>query len=538
VDRVSAGQGGDELWDLYAVPSDGGQVINLTNTPDAREEGPLWSRDGKTLAFIYKPKDSTIYDIALLDWDSRKVRKLTNETTKTYSWSPAAWSADGKYLFANRGEVSGTPESDVYRIEIASGKLENLTAHQGKVLYAASSLSPDGKALLVTSNEKSGYQNVATIDVNTKKKTWVTDIKWEASSGNFAPDGKSFTYVVNEDGRTDAYIFSQASGKAQKIELAEGLNYFPGNPTPYSPDGTRLLVKHQSSTQPGDLWVYDTGKRNSTRLTYSAIASLTNTPLPQSQIVHYKSFDGKTISALMWVPFNLKRDGSNPALVLPHGGPTGQMVDYWNTGVAALVSRGYICIAPNVRGSTGYGLEFQKANYQDLGGGDLQDEVYAAKFLEATGYVDPKKIGITGGSYGGFMTLMAVGRTPEVWAAGVEEYGIINWYTMLQHEDPLLQEYEKSLLGDPEKDRKAYEAASPITYLHNAKAPLLVLQGENDPRVPKEEAEQVVKLLQADGKTVDVHYYPNEGHGFDKRENRIDAIRRTVEWFDKYLKGK
>ena len=531
-------KGGNEMWDLYAVPSDGGAVVNLTNTPDVREEGPLWSRDGKTLALGYKPKDSTIYDIALLDWNSRKVHKLTSEATKTYSWSPVAWSTDGKYLFANRGEVSGVPEGEVYRIEVSSGKLENLTPHQGKVLYAASSLSPDGKTLLITSNEKGGYQNVAALDVATRKLNWITDIKWEANSGSFSPDGKSFTYVINEDGRTDAYVFSRATDRAQKIELAEGLNYFPGNPTAYSPDGGRLLVKHQSSTQPGDLWVYDIAKQDSTRLTYSAIASLTNTPLPPPQIVHYRTFDGKTISALMWVPFNLKRDGTNPALVLPHGGPTGQMVDYWNTDVTAYVSRGYICIAPNVRGSTGYGLEFQKANYQDLGGGDLQDEVYAAKFLEATGYVDSKRIGITGGSYGGFMTLMAVGRTPDVWAAGVEEYGIINWYTMLQHEDPLLQEYEKSLLGDPEKDRKFYEVASPITYLHNAKAPLLVLQGENDPRVPKEEAEQVVKLLQGDGKTVDVHYYPDEGHGFDKRENRIDAIRRSVEWFDKYLKNK
>src|SRR5947208_5698774 len=128
------------------------------------------------------------------------------------------------------------------------------------------------------------------------------------------------------------------------------------------------------------------------------------------------------------------------------------MVDYWNTDVSALVSRGYVCIAPNVRGSTGYGLEFQKANYKDLGGGDLQDEVYAAKFLAATGYVDPKKTGITGGSYGGYMTLMAVGKTPAVWAAGVELFGIIDWYSMLQHTDPALQEYVKSLLGDPVKD--------------------------------------------------------------------------------------
>lgn len=528
--------GGNELWDLYAVPSDGGDVINLTNTSDAREEGPLWSNDGKTIAFGYKPKDSTVYDIELLDWQSRKVRKLTNETTKTYSWSPVAWSADGKYIFANRGEVSGIPEGDVYRIDVATGKAENLTAHEGKRLYAASSLSPDGKTLLITSDEKGGYQNVALLDVTTKNRTWVTDIKWEASSGNFSPDGKSFTYVINEDGRTDAYIVSRQTNHAEKIALAEGLNTFSGNPTPFASDGRRILVKHQSSTQPGDLWVYDVTKHSSTRLTYSAIASLTTTPLPPSRIVHYKSFDGKIISSLMWIPFNLERDGSNPALVLPHGGPTGQMVDYWNTSVAAYVSRGYVCIAPNVRGSTGYGLDFQKANYKDLGGGDLQDEVYAAKFLEATGYVNPKKIGITGGSYGGFMTLMAVGRTSDVWAAGVELFGIINWYTMLQHEDPLLQEYEKSLLGDPEKDRQAYEASSPITYLHAAKAPLLVLQGDNDPRVPKEEAEQVVELLKKDGKTVDAHYYPNEGHGFEKRENRIDAIRRSVEWFDKYLK--
>src|SRR5205823_11510466 len=153
----------------------------------------------------------------------------------------------------------------------------------------------------------------------------------------------------------------------------------------------------------GDIWVYDLKSRRPEQLTFSAIASLETTPLPPSQIVHYKTFDGKTVSALMWVPFNIKRDGTNPGLVLPHGGPTGQMVDYWNTDVSALVSRGYVCIAPNVRGSTGYGMAFQRANYQDLGGGDLQDEVYAAKFLQSTGYVDAKKIGIMGGSYGGFM---------------------------------------------------------------------------------------------------------------------------------------
>ena len=527
---------GNELWDIFAIPSEGGEAINLTNTPEIREENPRWSPDGKTIALNHKPKEATVYNIALMDWATRKVTLLTHESTPDHLWQSVAWSPDGKTLYANRLEVSFT-DADIYAIDVASGNSTNLTSHQRKSLSTASSLSKDGRTLLITSNARSGYQNVALLDIASKKITWVTDTKWEASAGDFSPDGKRFTYAINADGRSDVYLGDTASTQSDKIPIAGGVNGFAASPTSFSSSGDRLLLSHESSVEPADFWVYDLASQKPRQLTYSVIASLKAAPRPPSQVISYKSFDGKTISALLWVPFNLKRDASNPALVLPHGGPTGQSQDYWSPRIAAFVSRGYICIAPNVRGSTGYGIEFQKANYKDLGGGDLQDEVYAAKFLEATGYVNPKKIGITGGSYGGFMTLMAIGRSPDVWAAGVELYGIINWMTMLQHEDAMLQEYEKSLLGDPVKDRAIYDAASPITYIHHVKAPLLVLQGENDPRVPKEEAEQVVELLNKDGKTVDAHYYPNEGHGFEKRENQIDSIRRSVEWFDKYLKG-
>ena len=529
--------GGNELWDIFAVPSEGGEIVNLTNTPDIREESPRWSPDGKTISVNYKPKDGTVYDLALLEWATHKVSKVTHEASPDHSWNSVAWSPDGKTLYANRFEISFT-DADVYAVDVRSGKTTNLTAHQGKVLNFASSLSPDGKTLLITSNRKGGYQNVALLDIPTSKVTWVTDTKWEANSGDFSPTGKSFTYTLNADGLPDVYLVDASSVRAEKLPLGAGLNALAAYPNSFSPSGDRLLLSHESSVQPGDFWLYDIASRSTQRLSRSAVASLGSAPMPDSQIVHYKTFDGKTISALMWVPFNLNRDGSNPALVLPHGGPTGQVQDYWSPRVAALVSRGYICIAPNVRGSTGYGIDFQRANYQDLGGGDLQDEVYATKFLQATGYVAPRKIGITGGSYGGFMTLMAIGKTPDAWTAAVELFGIIDWMTMLQHSDPQLQQYEKSLLGDPVKDKKAYDAASPITYIHNVMVPLLVLQGDNDPRVPKEEATQVVELLKRDGKTVDAHYYPNEGHGFEKRENQIDAIRRTVDWFDRYLKNK
>ncbi len=528
--------GGSEYWDLFAVPSQGGSPVNLTNTPDVSETSPQFSPDGKAIAFGYKPKTSPTSDIALLDWSTHKVKNLTNEPSKDHLWQLDSWTRDGKYIIATRMSA-GFDDASVYRIDLASGHAEELTPHQGKTLFLAGGISPDGKIILVTSNQKAGYQNVAILDVAGKQLKWITDTQWEAQAGDFSPNGKLATWVLNADGITTTYVYDVGSGKSEAIAMPTGLTSPDGTPTAFSSNGKSLLISHQSSQRPSDFWVYDMASHKPRQLTYSAVAGLKPDNIPEAKIITYKSFDGKMISAILWMPFNLKRDGSNPAVVLPHGGPTGQTSDYFNSTAAALASRGYICIAPNVRGSTGYGMDFQKANYQDLGGGDLQDEVYATKFLVDTGYADPKKIGITGGSYGGFMTLMAIGKTPDVWAAAVEEYGIINWYTMLQHEDPFLQQYERTLLGDPEKDRAIYEADSPIKYIGDEKTPLLVLQGTNDIRVPKEEAEQVVEILKKNGRTVDAHYYEAEGHGFSKRENQIDSLHRTVEWFDKYLKG-
>jgi len=528
--------GGAEIWDLFAVAAEGGNPVNLTNTEKIAESSPLWSPDGAKLAIAYKPKESPVTDIAILDWKNRQVTKLTNEKEQDHRWSAAAWSRDGTFILANRGNALFT-DSDAYLIDVSTGKAEKLTAHDGQQLFEGDDLSSDGKTALISSNAKGGYFNVALLDVPTKKLRWVTDTQWDAHASSFSPDGKQYAYIINEDGRTHAFIGNTGTGKSQPVQMPEGLTDFTGNPTAFSPDSTNVLLNHQSSRRPNDLWTYSVSDGKSQQLTKSGSDTIDAALLPQSQLVTYKSFDGTMISAFVWVPFNLKRDGTNAAVVLPHGGPTGQVPDVFNRTAAALATRGYICIAPNVRGSTGYGKKFQQMNVKDLGGGDLQDEVFAVNFLKSSGYVDAKKVGITGGSYGGFMTLMAIGKTPDVWAAAVEEYGIINWLTMLQHEDAFLQQYEKSLLGDPEKDRQIYEDDSPLKYIRKEKAPLLVLQGENDPRVPKEEAEQVVEILKKEGRTVDVHYYPNEGHGFAKREDQIDALRRTAEWFDKYLKN-
>jgi dipeptidyl aminopeptidase/acylaminoacyl peptidase len=530
--------GGNERYDLFAVSSDGGAPTNLTNTPDISETGPAFSPDGRMLAFDRKLNSAPMDDVAVMDMATHAVRQLTHEADPSYRWTVVAWTHDGKALIANRANRIGTRGS-VWRIALADGAASELTPGGGEALTQASDISPDDRLLAVTSNAQSEDTQAALFDIAARKFTWLAPTPWEQGTASFSPDGKRLLFETNADGRTTLSLYDLGSGAVREVALPPGVNGVAGaGRTEFSPDSRLVLVSHAASNTPFDDWVYDVASGQGRKLTNFAPPSLDPATLPASQLVHYRSPDGTVISAFLWLPNNARRGGALPGVVLPHGGPTGQTTDVFNRTAIALATRGYAVIAPNPRGSTGYGKAFQQMNVKDLGGGDLADEIAGVKFMVATGYVDRKRIGITGGSYGGYMTMMAIGKTPDLWAAAVEEFGIIDWRTMLQHEDPALQAYEKMLLGDPIADAKVYVDDSPITFIRQEKAPLLVLQGDNDIRVPKEEAQQVVAILQGEGRTVDAHYYPNEGHGFVKQENVIDSLERTVAWFDKYLKGK
>jgi dipeptidyl aminopeptidase/acylaminoacyl peptidase len=252
--------------------------------------------------------------------------------------------------------------------------------------------------------------------------------------------------------------------------------------------------------------------------------------------VRYPSFDDVIISAFLYIPHNLARDASHPAIVSVHGGPSAQTMNGFNRSIQYLVNNGYIVIAPNYRGSTGYGKDFEEKNRFDMGGGDLQDVAHAARFLETTGYVNPHKIAITGASYGGYMTMLGLTKKPEIWAAGVAIVPFVNWFTELEHEDPVLREWDLATMGDPVKNRALYEDRSPINFIDCIRAPLLVLAGGNDPRCPKEESDQVVEAIRRRGGVVEYHFYENEGHGFSRIENGIDSFKRTVAFLDKYVK--
>ncbi|HWF01040.1 MAG TPA: S9 family peptidase [Caulobacteraceae bacterium] len=525
---------GDEIWDLFAAPLAGGPTVRLTDTPDVSETGALFSADGRSLAFGHRLKSAAQTNIAIMDLATRKVRVLTHETGP-FEWSPAAFTGAGRSILATRLDFNQRSAA-VWLVDVGGAPPRRLTEEDG--FNRASDITRDGRYAALTTQLSDGRRQAAILNLATGALRLVQDEPWEQASGHFSPDGRVLVFERNHDGRRELAAFDLASGDVHRLGRAPGVDAeAAATASSISPDGTRLLFVHQSSATPVDYWVDDLRSGEAAPVTRLGLASVDAARLPPAQVVHYPSFDGTVISALLWMPFNLPRDAKAPAVVLPHGGPTGQTVDSFDRTALALASRGYVVIAPNPRGSTGYGRAFQDANIRDLGGGDLKDEVAGVQFLIATGYVDRARVGITGGSYGGYMTLMAAAKTPELWRAAVEMFGIIDWFHMYETEAPTLQQYQRGLMGDPVADKAVYEADSPLTWIHHLAAPLLVLQGDNDIRVPRTQALQIVDLLKADHRTVDVHFYPNEGHGFVKRENQIDSLERTIAWFDRYLKA-
>lgn len=525
---------GDEQWDIFFVSPKTGQVVNVTNTREIAEESPTWSPDGRYLAYAVKPKTSSVFEIDVYDTLMREVKHLTTGTAKDLMNVEPIWSNDGKFIVYSQLQAKGT-DSNVFMVDVGSAQSTLLTPHTGEQLFAANDVSPDGTRVLITSNAANGYQNVGLLDIAAKKIHWLTKDRWEVFAGAFSHDGRSLTYMANVDGNTGVYLYDTASGTAKLLPLPKGLND-AGGVSPFSRDNTRLLYHHNGPTSPGDLWVYTPADGKSRQLTHALVGGLRSQDMVEPSLVHYPSKDGKwTISAFVYAPFNLPRNGQHPAIVYVHGGPTAQTMNTFNRFVQYMVNQGYFVIAPNYRGSTGYGKEFQQANLFDMGGGDLQDVLSAAEWIKQTGYIDPKKVILMGGSYGGYMTMMGVTKAPDLWAAGVPIVPFVNWFTEIHNEDPVLQQMDLATMGDLEKNKALYEDRSPINFIDKIKAPLYLLAGGNDPRCPKSEAQQVVDAIKKRGGVVEYKVYENEGHGFARVENQIDAYKRVADFLSAHV---
>jgi dipeptidyl aminopeptidase/acylaminoacyl peptidase len=538
---------GDEQWDLFVVSPEGGEVRNLTRTREVAEQGPLWSPDSRRIAYAVKPRAAPNHELALWDLAAGSGRPLTRGTPADYSLYPVAFVPGGKWLLAGRMHASDK-DGDAVLVDLATGTVRVLTPHSGEQVWRPADVSPDGAWVLLTSDAKNGYENVALLDLRAAlaqparskapaRLTWVTEERWEMTARGFSPDGRWLLYSGNLDGTGALYAYRLSDRRRERLPVGGGSGDFAGSRSSYSPDGTRVLVRRSAADSPGDLHVYDLNAATAKRITQGFVGGVRPDDMVEPELVRYPSRDGLEISAFLYMPWNLKKDGSNPAVVWIHGGPTSQSLNSFNRSCQFLANQGYIVLAPNYRGSTGYGRAFMDANRFDMGGGDLADVVAGTGFLKRTGYVDPRKIVAAGGSYGGYLTMCAVTMTPEAWAAGVALYPFVNWFTEMENEDPLLRQYDLATMGDPRKNQALLRERSPIFHLDRIRAPLFMTAGGNDPRCPPSEAQQVADEMKKRGMPCEFALYPDEGHGFSRREDLFDAYRRVIAFLDRNVKG-
>lgn len=525
--------GGRAIHDLFLVgPESGDEPQNLTATPDVNELYPNFSPDGKWLAFSARQASASNDNILLMDVASGAIRQLTHESESGVHWAPAGFSDDGRWLVVNRYDY-GMDFGEVFRIDTTNGELTQLSP--SGTYHFASDVTPDGSSVAVAMETPTGLRQAAVLDVRTRKANVVQPSQWEQKTTDISPDGRFLLFTTNENGREAVYLHDLGQRATRRLSFPNGVNSAPGYvaslPT-FSPDSRRILFPHTSGTSPVEYWVYDINEDRAQRVT--SLSARPSQALPTTSIINYRSFDGTVISAVLWMPFNLQRDGQAPAVVIAHGGPTGQVMDVFHPAAIALASRGFVVVAPNFRGSTGYGQAFLRANQYDLGGGDLKDLEAGVDFLVDTGYVDRTRVGIHGGSYGGYMVLMALAKT-DTFAAGVNMFGIVNWRTMWDRGAPQNRRYQAGLVGEPDTHAEVYDRASPLTYLEGLKAPLLVLHGENDPIVPAHEGRQVVEFLEQRGRQVQARFFEEEGHGFLQPDNQRETLERSVGWFEQHL---
>jgi dipeptidyl aminopeptidase/acylaminoacyl peptidase len=564
-------------YELYSAPLAGDRIIQLTES-DTRSVSPRWSPDGTQIAFTRDDAGTERMAIWIVDRDGAHERKLTADDDAMHrdiAWSPdgrsiacvaniggkrfsiqlidtatgarrgltdgayedakPSFSPDGARILFESWRTGSRIEADLYLMPAGGGdavRLDTRGAKSGDSQLA--SWSPDGRTIAFTSSAR-GRREIALVDLDgttAARLRYLTENPFDEQHPVWRPDARGVVYLQDKDASRAVHRVFSASRAATPVADLPGMYEWPR----VGPDSETVVTTFTSARRPTDVWVREGDQVTLRQLTDSLGGKIDPKVLVEPVHVRYPAADGREIPALLYVPHAEAVHGATPGVVLYiHGGPDSQHFRWWDPTPQLLANRGLVVLAPNVRGSTGYGREWQELNRHDWGGGDLADVMAGIDWLVKERIADPKRIGITGGSYGGYMTLYALARHPDRFAAGVSSVGVVSWKTLFDTTRGDLREYLTRELGDPTKDPQFLIDRSPITHAKNIRAALLVLQGANDPRVPKTEALQIVAALEKSGAPHQYHEYANEGHGFSRIENRIDALRRTVDWLTTYL---
>ncbi len=525
-------EGGNEKTQLYMLDAQTGNITRMTHDDNVIHNFGAWSHDGDKFAFAYNKRDKKYFDIDVMKRKSQKRRLVLQHDAYNEA---AAWSWDDKYL------VVSTWESN-YDNNLTLLKLKNLrdlllTPHTGWATYTHVNW-PKGENdhFYLISDLGNPWSKLAkyllkkeTIEFQDNSPMWNTE------SLTLSRDGKRVAYTINVDGYSQPFIIDIPTQKLLgPLKMPGGIIESPR----FSPDGEKLMFQYQSPTAPPDIHVYDIAKNELIQLTHSDMAGIESSAFVDCEIVKYAGFGGLKIPGFLYKPKGLKKDGSNPVLIYAHGGPEGQIRPYFSRFFQYLVSRGISVFAPNVRGSDGYGKAYIHLDDKRNRLNSIRDYAAANYYLRNMGYFAKDKIGIYGGSYGGYVVYASLTEYPDLYACGVSVVGIGNFISFLENTGPWRRKIREAEYGSLEEDRHFLESISPLNKAEAIKSPLMIVQGANDPRVPQSEADQMAAAMKKNNIPVEYLLYSDEGHGLSKLKNRLDAYPKIVDFLNRYMATK
>ncbi|WP_203911407.1 S9 family peptidase [Rhizocola hellebori] len=512
-----ADQDGNEDTQIFRVGLDNSPPEQLTDFPKARFQlalGDPLSADGTALAYSGGDRIPTAHDILVRQLENNKINRLFLGTGPVHA---GYFSLDGARL--SLIEWLNGYDNLVHVVAVDGTSSTRLTATEAAATYELGPWLPDGSAFFVCTDIGREFTGLALMSATTGELTWIDTPDWDVERVSLSADGNTLAWLVNVDGASQLRVRDLAAGKdlpAPLLPLGQAAALTVG------PDGSFALMLMSTPTRPWNVLVADLRTGELRWLTGSVPNG--SPSVVDAQLVRYPTHDGREIAAYVYRPSGV--DTPLGVVLSIHGGPVMQeRPAYVYEGFYQyLVSRGLAVIAPNIRGSSGYGASYQRLIFRDWGGGDLGDLAATVDFLRTQPWADPARIGLFGGSYGGFAVLSCVARLPELgWAAAVEICGPSNLITLAEATPPAYREVVAKIIGDPETDVELLRQRSPMTYVDRISTPLFVLQGANDPRVPQRESDQLVERLRARGVPVRYDIYPDEGHGFTKTDNQIKA---------------
>ena len=524
---------GDEFHQIYLLEPGGGWPEKITDAPDVQHYvgGDCFSPDGTKLAFAANARTPTDMEVWIRDLDTGEIQSLFGEGKYSF---PAGWSPDGTKLVAL--DFRNNSDSTLHLIDLESGEAPEVTPHEEDGLYLPGPWAADGSGFYLLSDEGREFRGLAFYDVNTGSWDWVETPEADIEEVGISRDGRVLAWLVNENGWDMLKVRELQTGRdLPDPDLPRGARpHLTGfqPPVAVSADGARVAVILSGPRRPGEVWVVDTESGESHAVTESRIGGLREEDLVDVDLISYPSFDGRQIPAWLYRP---EAEGKVPVVLAIHGGPEAQERALYNPLYQYLLSRGIAVMATNIRGSTGYGKSYQRLIQRDWGGGDLKDWDHAVRWLHEQDWVDPDRIGVWGGSYGGFAVLTCVTRLPDYWAAAVDIFGPSNLISFAKAVPPTWRRMMKRFVGDPEEDADLLRERSPMTYIENATTPMLVIQGAKDPRVVQAESDQLVDKLRSLGREVEYVVFDDEGHGFTKRQNELKAHGASAAWLKRHL---